>query len=90
MPAYPHLLENELNNSSLESKIRALRQVGVPYPAGFESEAKSLLDQQAAGIANNLLTDSIRVSPNREVIALIAYMQRLGKDITQSSTAENR
>jgi cytochrome c oxidase cbb3-type subunit I/II len=90
MPAYPHLLSNELDNSSLSAKIRALRKVGVPYPTGLESEAKSILDQQAAGIANNLLSDSIRVSPNKEVIALIAYMQRLGKDISQSNTAENR
>ena len=90
MPAYPHLLHNDLDNSDLGAKIKALRTVGVPYPAGFEGEAKSLLDQQASGIANNLLSDSIRVSPNKEVIALIAYMQRLGKDISQSNTAENR
>ena len=90
MPAYPHLLVNELDNSSLSAKIGALRKVGVPYPTGFEGEAKSLLDQQASGIANNLLSDSIRVSPNKEVIALIAYLQRLGKDISQSNTAENR
>jgi cytochrome c oxidase cbb3-type subunit I/II len=38
--------------------------------------------EQAKGIVNNLSSDSIRVSPNKEVIALIAYLQRLGKDIS--------
>ena len=33
---------------------------------------------------NNLKNDSIRIAPNKEVIALIAYMQRMGTDIDQS------
>ena len=44
--------------------------------------------EQARGITDNLKTDSIRVSPNKEVIALIAYIQRLGKDITNQSTTK--
>jgi cbb3-type cytochrome oxidase cytochrome c subunit len=31
--------------------------------------------------------DSIRVSPKKEVIALIAYLQRLGTDISKNKTA---
>ncbi len=44
---------------------------------------------QAKGIVNNLKTDSIKISPNREVIALIAYMQRLGTDISKTENAKN-
>ena len=44
---------------------------------------------QANTIADNLKTDSIRVSPNKEVIAVIAYLQRLGTDINKSKS-ENK
>jgi cytochrome c oxidase cbb3-type subunit I/II len=41
------------------------------------------LMKQAKGIADNLRADSILISPNKEVIALIAYLQRLGTDISK-------
>jgi cytochrome c oxidase cbb3-type subunit I/II len=87
MPAYPFMLENDLDVSNTEAKINAMRSLGVPYAKGYEKQAVADLQEQAKGIAANLLTDSIRVSPNREVIALIAYMQRLGSDISKNKTA---
>ncbi len=87
MPAYPFMLENDLDMSNTEAKINAMRSLGVPYAKGYEKQAVADLQEQAKGIAANLLTDSIRVSPNKEVIALIAYMQRLGSDISKNKTA---
>ncbi len=82
MPAYPFLLEQNLDTSSTPAKIRAMQTLGVPYNKGFDLVANVTLMQQANRISQNLLSDSIRVSPNKEVIALIAYLQRLGKDIS--------
>ncbi|MFZ4056689.1 MAG: cytochrome-c oxidase, cbb3-type subunit I [Ferruginibacter sp.] len=91
MPAYPHLLEQTIDTASTEGKINAMRTVGVPYEKGFEKTANAVLMEQATSISTNLLADSIKVAPSREVIALIAYMQRLGKDISKSPTpAQNR
>jgi cytochrome c oxidase cbb3-type subunit I/II len=91
MPPYPHLLEQNIDTASTEAKINAMRTVGVPYEKGFEKTANALLMEQATSISTNLLADSIKVAPSREVIALIAYMQRLGKDISTSPTpAQNR
>lgn len=91
MPSYAFMLKDVLDTSSTRAKINAMRTLGVPYEKGYEDIANSDLMRQATGIANNLKTDSIRVSPNKEVIALIAYIQRLGKDISnQSSTPPNR
>ncbi|MBC7510126.1 MAG: cbb3-type cytochrome c oxidase subunit II, partial [Ferruginibacter sp.] len=56
--------------------------LGVPYEKGFEDIANANLMEQAKGIADNLKTDSIKVSPSKEVIALIAYIQRMGTDIS--------
>ncbi|MBK7105301.1 MAG: cytochrome-c oxidase, cbb3-type subunit I [Ignavibacteriae bacterium] len=81
MPTYPWLIENKLDDSNLEAKISAMRTLGVPYSEGFESQARAELTQQAQTIANDLLDNGIVVEPDREIIALIAYLQRLGTDI---------
>jgi cytochrome c oxidase cbb3-type subunit I/II len=86
MPAYPSLLENDIDESDLPAKINAMRSLGVPYEKGYEKVALDDLKEQAKMISDNLISDSIRVSPNKEVIALIAYVQRLGKDISKSKT----
>ena len=82
MPAYAFMLKDNLDTSTTKAKINAMITLGVPYEKGFGDIANSNLMEQAKGIADNLSIDSIRVSPNKEVIALIAYIQRLGKDIT--------
>lgn len=81
MPKYPWLFDNELDDSDLESKISALRSVGVDYPEGFESIARDSLNRQAQRIADGLVKGGIEVQPEEEIIALIAYLQRLGTDI---------
>jgi cytochrome c oxidase cbb3-type subunit I/II len=87
MPAYPFLLENDLDISNTEAKINAMRTLGVPYEKGYEKSAIADLALQSSVIANNLVGDSIRISPKKEVIALIAYIQRLGVDISKNKTA---
>ncbi|MBS4043379.1 MAG: cytochrome-c oxidase, cbb3-type subunit I [Chitinophagaceae bacterium] len=82
MPAYPFLLENDLDISNTKAKIKAMQTLGVPYEKGYEEKAIEDLVSQSLKISNNLISDSILISPKKEVIALIAYMQRLGKDIS--------
>ncbi len=86
MPSYAFMLENNLDTSDLAAKIHSMITLGVPYPKGYEKTAMKDLDLQAQQISDNLLADSIRVSPKKEVIALIAYIQRLGTDITKNKT----
>jgi cytochrome c oxidase cbb3-type subunit I/II len=83
MPAYPFLLEQDLDIRSTPAKIRAMQTLGVPYEKGYDQKANDDLNIQAREIASNLMTDSIRIAPSKEVIALIAYMQRLGSDISK-------
>ncbi len=88
MPAYPFMLEQDLDTSNTAAKINAMRTLGVPYEKGYEKIANRDLMTQANDISGVLRTDSIRISPNREVIALIAYIQRLGTDIAKSANAQ--
>lgn len=86
MPTYGWLYDQDIDVASTNSKIHAMRKLGVPYAAGYESEANKDLEKQAQGIADNLKKDKIQVSGKKEIIALIAYLQRLGKDIKTDTT----
>ena len=88
MPPYPWLIEDQLNTSTLPAKIRAMQSMGVPYPEGYDVQAGADLKKQADAIAANLAKDGIEVMSDREIIAMIAYLQRLGTDIkAQPKTA---
>ena len=86
MPAYPWLLTQKLETNSLPSRIKALRKVGVPYREGYEQTALAELKAQADSIVANLATAGVKAEPNKEIIALIAYLQRLGADIKPVTT----
>jgi cytochrome c oxidase cbb3-type subunit I/II len=81
MPRYSWLLTQVLDITSTEAKISTLRKLGVPYPDGFESIANDSLMRQAQGITKDLQKNGIPAEPDKEIIALIAYLQRLGTDI---------
>ncbi len=90
MPAYPWLHENVLNIDATSSKIRAMRTLGVPYPAGYENQAVDDLQQQAKQIAAGLKQEGIEVPADREIISLIAYLQRLGTDTKAKTLVEKQ
>ena len=81
MPRYPWLIKNQLDTSTMKKKIAVLRKLGVPYPPEMDAEVMADMRWQAQGIADGLKNAMIEVAPDREIIALIAYMQRLGTDI---------
>lgn len=81
MPRYTWLLDKKLDIASTPAKIRAMKRLGVPYPDGYDKIAIDDLMKQAEGIAANLKKDKIETPPDVEIIALIAYLQRIGRDI---------
>lgn len=81
MPAYPWLIENSLDLSNLEGKINAMRTLGVPYEKGYEKDAKADLMKQAEGIVAELKKDGYKVAPDKEIVAMIAYLHKLGRDL---------
>ena len=92
MPRYPWLFEEQLDASLTNAKISAMRTLGVPYPDGYEipvngglSPAMVDLNAQTTLIAARLEGDGIEGVSQEEIIALIAYLQRLGTDFTSTS-----
>jgi len=83
MPSYSFLIDDNLDTASTPLKINAMRTLGVPYEANYANKANADLMVQAKLISDDLQKEGIKVAPNKEIIALIAYLQRLGTDITK-------
>ncbi len=81
MPAYPHLLENSLDTTTTRGKIEAMITLGVPYEPTFPAQANADLQTQSIAIVADLQKAGIEAMADREIIALIAYLQRVGTDI---------
>lgn len=80
MPAYAWLLERRLDPADVTASVRALRSVGLPYSDAEVAGVAASLRQQGQGIVERLGTAGITTPPDREIVALIAYLQRLGTD----------
>src|SRR5690606_18097842 len=81
MPSYPYLFDSKIPVNTTASKIHAMRKIGEHYPNGYECQDNEDLKVQAEQIAASLKNDKIEIAADREIIALIAYLQRLGTDI---------
>ena len=91
MPEYSWLLDDDLDTASTAAKIRVMRMLGVPYPKGYDKRQAMLdLRAQQEDIAADLFEANIEVSPNKEIVALIAYLQRMGTDIKNAKPEETK
>jgi cytochrome c oxidase cbb3-type subunit I/II len=81
MPRYPWLIEDKYDVTSIASKIRTMMTLNVPYPDNYDEYAKMDVSTQADEITKELATAGITTSSDKKIIALIAYLQRMGTDI---------
>jgi cytochrome c oxidase cbb3-type subunit I/II len=79
MPNFQWMLTDRLDLSVLPRRIAVQRMLGVPYPAMAADEVVANARAQAAQIADDLRVAGANVAPDKEVIAVIAYLQKLGK-----------
>jgi cytochrome c oxidase cbb3-type subunit I/II len=102
MPAYQWLIKDELDKSQTEAKMKAMVTLGVPYTEEDIANAQQHMTEQGTQIEKNLYadpdfaetyeadkkaggTDFVEMR-NREIVAIIAYLQRLGTDIKVKDT----
>jgi cytochrome c oxidase cbb3-type subunit I/II len=81
MPAYIWFPETEIDLTTTPAKIRAMQTLGVPYPEGYDTKAVDDLKMQGMVISDELKAAGISVSPTSEMVAVIAYLHKLGKGI---------
>ncbi|MBX9891142.1 MAG: cytochrome-c oxidase, cbb3-type subunit I [Chitinophagaceae bacterium] len=88
MPRYPWLMDAKIDTALTPAKIRAMQTLGVPYPVGYDQQANAELMAQANKIKDNLKKDKIETAADAEIVALIAYLQRVGVDIKGEQKAQ--
>lgn len=89
MPAYTWLYERDLDTRHTEGKILTMQKLGTPYPEGYATVAVNDLRKQAGFIADKLKAAGMKdVNENKEIIALIAYLHKLGTDIDPATKAK--
>jgi cytochrome c oxidase cbb3-type subunit I/II len=88
MPAYPQLLTQKLDFATIQKHVDAMAMLGVPYGDMVkEGAAVEAAKAQAAEVA----ADIAATDPNytgledKEITALVAYLQRLGVDIKKAN-----
>jgi len=84
MPSYAHLLDQELDFASIQGRVRAMAMLGVPYgPAVEDGKAEAMARAQADSLGGQLVAQGgYEGMETKKVIALVAYLDRLGKDLT--------
>ncbi|PKG52666.1 cytochrome-c oxidase, cbb3-type subunit I [Olleya sp. 1-3] len=99
MPSYKWLIDNTLDKTDIEAKMKVMVTLGVPYTDEDIANAQAEMLAQGTQIEKNLYTDpdfaeAYEASKknggadfvemrNREIVAVIAYLQRLGTDIKE-------
>ena len=80
MPNYAHLESQRVDFAALAGKMRALRAAGVPYTPEQTMGAAKDAQRQASEVASDLHKETGKtMQVDTEMLALIAYLQRLGR-----------
>ena len=95
MPAYPWLTEQDLRFNEVQARVDSMAMLGHPYsseilePGGAEIAARAQAEVIAANIIEQAQGASVvdRVE-EKKIVALIAYMQRLGVDLYKEPPAQ--
>ncbi len=85
MPAYPWLARNTVDLSQIPVKIRVMQTLGVPYPKDYDQKAVADYREQAQKIVDELKASGVDVATDKEVVAMIAYLHKLGRDISPTN-----
>lgn len=80
MPAYPWLAQQNIDYTQIKKKLTVLRNLGVPYTDEQVRNADMDAEAQAKLISDGLKQQGVQAKiENREILALIAYLQALGQ-----------
>jgi cytochrome c oxidase cbb3-type subunit I/II len=86
MPRYPWLFSNLTDVNALPRKIEVQRMLGVPMKEMNKEEVRTDVLAQATVITENLKKAGINSEPDREIIAVVAYLQKLGRSEEPGAT----
>jgi cytochrome c oxidase cbb3-type subunit I/II len=80
MPVYTWLFEQEWDPADVDASVQGLARLGHPYAPEVLADVGGTARKQADGIVASLASSNIQVEPDKEIVAVIAFLQRLGTD----------
>lgn len=80
MPPYPWLYEKTWSVEDAQASMRAMQTLGVPYSDADIEGAGESMQRQSQEIVASLAKAGAKAQGDEQVVALIAYLQRLGTD----------
>jgi len=85
MPSYPWLADKKIDYLSLRKKLSVMKRLGVPYDGDAVANADINAEKEAEKIYEGLISQdpSLEEIRDKEILAIIAYLQSLGKKTTQ-------
>ncbi|MEI7524185.1 MAG: cytochrome-c oxidase, cbb3-type subunit I [Mariniphaga sp.] len=85
MPAYPWFAKNTVDLTMIPVKIRAMQTLGVPYAKDYDKKAVADYQEQAQQIVAELKASGVDITADKEMVAMIAYLHKLGRDISPAN-----
>jgi len=89
MPTYGWLFEQKVATDDIVASINAMITLGVPYDADPATWVPANVEAQQKAIVADLATTKREAAPDDEIVAMIAYLQRLGKDGSAAIAAKS-
>ena len=80
MPSYNWLARGHVDTALGARKLELMRKLGVPYTDADVAAAEAAQRAQGDAIVADLATNGVTADWNSEIVALISYLQRLGRD----------
>ncbi len=90
MPSYPWLFVKKTKVEQLVPKINAMRRLGVPYDPPVEEVVMASVEEQSEAIAKGLRDKGAEITADKQIVALIAYLQQLGNYQDLKAEAANK
>jgi cytochrome c oxidase cbb3-type subunit I/II len=87
MPPYAHMAEHKIDFSFTNHKLSAMKMVGVPYTDAQIASAAADGRAQGDAIAKDLADNGVTIAGDTEIVAIIGYLQRLGRKNEQPAAA---
>ena len=88
MPTYPWLYTARVDFEIISKKLAVMKSLGVPYSDQDVQAAEAMARSEAKRIADSLRAEgvgSVKNLEETEILALIAYLQRLGSDFKKGA-----
>jgi cytochrome c oxidase cbb3-type subunit I/II len=81
MPSYRWLEQGRIDAKLARPKLALMQKLGVPYANAEVDGAEASQRAQADAVVTDLAGQGVTVPWDSEVVALISYLQRLGRDV---------